>query len=204
MATRSRKFVITHNNYEENTIAKYKKLQEEGVFRYLILGKEVAKTGTKHLQGYVQLYNPLTIRRFQKYLQAHEIRTSIQIAKGTLTENQKYCKKEGNFVEFGEGSTQGKRTDLERFYQDIKDGKDNYYLQEHHMKTYLKYHKAADKCRRNCRQHESVEILKKEFTTVKFRNWQQKALDNLAKQDNRKIDWIVDEEGNRGKTFLAK
>lgn len=44
---------------------------------------------------------------------------------------------------------------------------------------------------------------RKKAETVVLREWQEKAVEKLLAQDNRKILWIVDEKGNNGKTFLA-
>jgi len=198
---RSRNFCITYNNYEENTLDIFKTLE---CVKYAIFGKEMGESGTPHLQGYVQLKNAKTVKAFQSILKKNNLRCAVFVAKGNWQQNVKYCSKDDNVVEFGIPKKQGNRVDLEAYYADIKDGKDDYYLQENHTKTYARYHKAAQKMRQNIRQHESVEILKKEFETVNYRPWQEEILKCLENQGNRKVDWVVDTQGNKGKTWLAK
>jgi len=78
-------------------------------FQYAIFGREKGKEGTKHLQCYVHFKSQ---QRF-KAMKDLWPRAHIEGAKGTAIENQIYCRKEGNFVEFGEcpldGATKTKR-----------------------------------------------------------------------------------------------
>lgn len=201
---RSRNFCVTHNNYTELSVPRYKQLYEENIIRYAIFGEEVGEKGTPHLQGYIQLEKPKTITAFQKVLKAKGIRTSIRIARGDYLSNHNYCSKDQKVTEFGEPKKQGQRTDIEDLYKDIKAGKNDYYLQENHTKTYAKYYKAVDRMRNNIRQQEAVSSLKKEYETVKFRLWQEDLLKSLKNQTDRQVDWVVDTQGNKGKTFLAK
>lgn len=198
---RARNFCITYNNYESNTIEIFKTLT---CVKYFIFGKEVGKKGTPHLQGYVQLHNAKTIKSFQTILKKNKLKCSVLIAKGNWQQNVTYCSKDDNVVEYGVPKKQGQRVDLEAMYKDIKDGKDDVYLQENHTSAYFRYHKAVDRVRKNLNQAESVEILKKEFSTVKLRKWQEEVLKSLETQNNRQIDWVVDPVGNNGKTWLAK
>lgn len=48
-------------------------------------------------------------------------------------------------------------------------------------------------------------ILKNEYNNITWKTWQKNILDMLEKEpDNRQINFIVDEEGNKGKSFLCK
>lgn len=48
-------------------------------------------------------------------------------------------------------------------------------------------------------------ILNKKYKNVIWKEWQQKILDTIKEEaDDRKINWIIDEKGNTGKSFLVK
>lgn len=64
---------------------------------YLIYGKEVASTGTPHLQGYVRFKNQV---RFS-YVQERFPNSHLEIAKGSPESNVRYCSKEGDVFEKG-------------------------------------------------------------------------------------------------------
>lgn len=83
---------------------------------YLCYGKEVCPTTQKeHWQGFVCFKNQIVYSGVQKSIGdrvAH-----VEIIKGTLADNKRYCTKEGNYKEFGELPKQGARHDL----NDIKE-----------------------------------------------------------------------------------
>lgn len=106
MNSRSRAWCGTWNNYSEEN---YNLLLGCGS-RYGIVGKEVSPTtGTPHLQFYIYYHNAVSFNSVHKLLTgAH-----IEVAKGSPESNIVYCSKEGNFVEWGERPSQGKRKDLD-------------------------------------------------------------------------------------------
>lgn len=77
---------------------------------YIIVGIETCPTtGRKHLQGYVYYKNAVSFKSVKTVLRE----SHWEKAKGTPEQNQKYCSKEGNYVEEGECPKKGKRKDLE-------------------------------------------------------------------------------------------
>lgn len=103
---RYRRWALTVNNYTDEDIAKIKLLPH---LRYGIIGKEVASTGTPHLQCYIECTKAVAFSIMKKNL---PIGTHIEQCKGNQEQNIKYCSKEGNYEEFGTKSAQGKRTDI--------------------------------------------------------------------------------------------
>ena len=54
-----------------------------------------------------------------------------------------------------------------------------------------------------CKEHmEAMDAL--QYNYVRLYPWQRVALTMVKHQNDRQILWIVDEEGNTGKTFLCK
>lgn len=82
---------------------------------YLIFGQEICpKTGRLHFQGYAELIDIKAVSKIQQLIFAGE-KVHIEGRKGTQAAAIKYCKKDGDFIEFGEkvAPNQGKRTDLQ-------------------------------------------------------------------------------------------
>lgn len=108
--SRHRNWCFTINNYDESDEVRLKALPDW--VEYCVYGKELApKTGTPHLQGYLELFNASTLKRVKTYVgkTAH-----LEAAKGSQESNYKYCTKEGEFVEIGtrRQKAQGKRNDI--------------------------------------------------------------------------------------------
>jgi len=67
--------------------------------RYVIYGREIAPTtGTPHLQGYIYFHNQRQHRAVTRMLP----RAVVSPAKGSASQNRKYCTKDNDFFEFGE------------------------------------------------------------------------------------------------------
>lgn len=119
MNVRSRDWCFTKNNYVDDDISKLEDVSSE--CKYLIIGKEVASTGTLHLQGYIYFENAKSFSKIQKLLPTG---SHIEKTKGTPKQASDYCKKENNYVEYGSlPETQGKRTDLDVVKDMVKEGK---------------------------------------------------------------------------------
>jgi len=78
----------------------------------MIIGKE-GNDKTPHLQCYIQLDKQIRLTTIRKKIpKAH-----IEEANSTPENNIEYCKKEGDFQEFGDKKHAGKRTDLDEMRQ---------------------------------------------------------------------------------------
>ena len=115
---------------------------------------EVASTGQRHFQGYVQLKisKPLSWIRNTISNTAHWERQ-----KGTNTQARDYCRKkddttvDGTFVEFGSFAVgrakAGARNDLHDFVEAIKEGASQRELIETHIETFARHMKFHDRVR---------------------------------------------------------
>lgn len=87
---RSRRFSFTINNYEEKEIELLMTLFSNDLY---IMGREVGKKGTPHIQGYVEFKNARSYDSLKKIMPtAH-----IEKARGNRKKNFIYCSKDGNF-----------------------------------------------------------------------------------------------------------
>lgn len=88
--------------------------------QYMVFGYEESNTGYKHYQGYLELKQELT------YAQLYDIiggKCHFAQRRGTKVQAINYCMKDGNFIQYGELTEQGQRTDLENRRLDIENGK---------------------------------------------------------------------------------
>ena len=80
-------------------------------FTYLVFGREVGDNGTPHLQGYCRLASKLRlhqIRSIRGFERAH-----FEVSRGTPKQASDYCKKDGDFDEFGTLPTRGSGSQFE-------------------------------------------------------------------------------------------
>ena len=84
------------------------------------------------------------IKKWPGYRRCH-----FERRRGTAAEASQYCKKDGLFYEFGTISQpqQGKRTDLQEYYELVKAGKTDLELAEHNFACYSRTLKATDRIR---------------------------------------------------------
>lgn len=120
-----KRWLFTLNNYTDEEVEAMKSLALDKC-RYMVFGYEKApKTGTPHLQGYLELVKDGRMSMMHQY--CRRLHFELKPVKGTAQENRKYCLKirdkdvkkgtppNEKFYEFGDCPTigQGNRTDLE-------------------------------------------------------------------------------------------
>lgn len=116
-----RNWCFTINNYLEHEWQAFEALDEQDMYTYLVVGREVGESGTPHLQGFIYFKNPRSLPGIKKlglFKRAH-----LENAKGSNKQASDYCKKENNFIEKGVlPNNGGKRTDLEAAYKMVNEG----------------------------------------------------------------------------------
>jgi len=159
---------------------------------------EKGETGTPHFQIYVELLKPQRMSAMKLWLPgAH-----FESRKGSAEQARAYCMKEESREEgpwergdFSIG--QGRRTDLHLAVQILKsDGLKR--VAEEMPAEYVKYHKGFAAL---------AAELAKPIGDLEFmpRDWQKSLLESLSiPPDDRKIIWVWDIIGNKGKSRLAR
>lgn len=107
--------------------------------RYLIYGNEICpKTKNKHFQGYMELHEALTFDELKKWLgdKPHWERRKM-----TAQQASDYCKKDGDFKEYGQISRQGQRNDIHEVVDGINQGMRYDDVAEHYPVQFVKYFK---------------------------------------------------------------
>lgn len=198
-------YCATLNNYTEAEVATLRNGRPE--LNYFIAGHEVGEQGTPHLQIYFQLNKQVKITTMHRW-PGWERMAHIQPAKGTSDEAADYCKKEGNFWEFGTIKTMGRkgaRNDLKEVQEAIDKGESYDDICDTHFKQaamYSKFIKERVQARDSKRQQDSLREL---YNSAVLKPWQQRLMDVViaTEPDPRKIYWIWEDKGNAGKSWMA-
>lgn len=200
----AKKWCFTLNNYTEDEQEALRSLFESPACEYAIVGKEQGENGTPHLQGYVCFAQRKRLASIKK--EAGFGRAHLEVSKGNVQQNVTYCSKEGDFEEFGDKrkvGCQGKRSDFECFrewcvaFEGYPDKKD---IWEAYPTLAARYPQAVQEC---------VDLFCKPVqlcpAQVELRDWQRKLQEVLSQPaDDRKIIFVVDEEGSAGKSFFCR
>lgn len=108
--------MFTCNNYTDKHI---ECLVPGELIKYVCYGVETApSTGTKHLQGYIELSRPSRLAALKQFGNSFH----WEPRNGTQDQAIEYCQKEGSFIELGEKKSQGARNDLARLKAEYQKG----------------------------------------------------------------------------------
>jgi len=197
----STRYCFTINNYtteQEDAVAL---LGAQAHVKYLIYGKEVGESGTPHLQGFViftgnQRFN--TVRGL--FPGGH-----IERTRGTSQQARDYCKKEGDFNEYGEFPNEaGRRNDLEAivewgddFIRENGRGPTSPEFAMAQPRAYIRYPRVV-----RLFSHRAPHPQLRAGTP---RDWQRELEEELLEEPNdRSVIFYVDPEGNKGKTWFQQ
>lgn len=200
------RFRAVLNNYtvaDDNKLRRIWENKEKYFVTYMLWGYEVGAQGTKHFQAYFIFSRKRSLRQLKRLFGDN---WHFNNCDRSHSENYEYCTKDEVFMEFGtlpQDSKQGERTDLYEFrdwvqaeYRTDKD------IAKTYPDIYLKYARSSEMSRVLApppKFHDpSVEIT--------WREWQVDIIESVRKKENddRTIEFYIDEKGGIGKTFLAK
>jgi len=111
-------------------------------FKYLIFGFEKGKSGTDHLQGYMELWRGETFNYLAKHCCGG---VHWEKRKGTKEQAINYCKKDDEYYEFGIIPEQGKRKDLTKIRDMILNGESMEKVANEHFGDFVRYHRGFEK-----------------------------------------------------------
>ena len=198
------RWVFTLNNYHEEAQDNVRSfLSNSSRVKYGVFGREVGQSGTPHLQGFLILVAPQRLSYLRLRLSGF---AHYEPARGTSAQARDYCKKDGDFEEFGSFPDRGgQRNDLEELLDWI-DGftaangrpPSSPDFARDQPRAYLRYPRirALAAHRAPARQLEFGEP---------DRQWQRDLADELETDaDDRSITFIVDPEGGNGKTWFCR
>lgn len=203
--SRAKRWVFTLLNWTQDELTAILDAAREHA-EYCVVGRETAPTtGTPHLQGYIEWRAACRFQTCKNRLGSP--RVSVRIARADAQKNRTYCTKEDDFEEIGTCPTvgQGRRSDLERFFE----WTDEFATDNGRPPT-------TPEC---ARQHPTIiarfprvlEVVRLRTDRALFhespvpREWQQQLRDRLeGPADDRKIIFVVDEDGGLGKSWFVR
>lgn len=195
----STRYVFTLNNPTAVDVDHVRELGQHELCRYLIYGREVGQSGTPHLQGFV-VFNRTTRRSRVSGLLP---RAHLEIARGTSEQAAAYCKKEGDWVEFGDfptNNTSNKYLDElyawgDAFIEEKGRAPTSPEIARAHPTAYLRYPRVC-----NLFQHRAPIP---DLRSGSPRPWQQSLATELdGDPDDRSVLFYVDAEGGNGKSWF--
>jgi len=135
----ARNVCFTLNNYTAEEYADIKNWDCD----YLVVGEEVGKEGTPHLQGYVEWKGSKRFTTMKKL----NSRIHWETRKGSAAEASAYCMKDGIFFCSGKISQQGTRSDLQAVCKAVSEGKSNTQIAEEFPTMYLRFNRGINELR---------------------------------------------------------
>ena len=195
----STRWCFTLNNY---TQAEQQQISDgfPDTFTYLVFGRELGDSGTPHLQGFFCLRSRRSLRQvraFPGFARAH-----LEAARGKTSQAAAYCKKDDDYDEFGQiPADQGARVDFQEFIEWVKAQDPAPTMRdvgENFPTIYMRYAGAAERAIRDFGQRPNLVV-------GELREWQRRLVELLeAPADDRKVIFVVDENGNSGKSWVTR
>jgi len=194
---------FTINNYEEDEIDRLSKLIETPSVRYLVFQQEEGESGTPHIQGYICLAGKQRLSGVKKLVGD---RAHCEVARGSPQQNRSYCtktetRKSGtDSYEFGICSVNERaKKGIHAFMDDVKSGLlDRQQLRETHPEVWSRFP-------RFCLEYIGDHTPIPDIPDHEMHQWQKDLLKKLLGPTNdREVIFVVDKDGNKGKTWFAK
>jgi len=203
-APQSTRWVFTLNNYTEDDIERLSRfggdLASVGM-SYLVYGREVGDSGTPHLQGYVIFLSRMRLRPVRELIGE---RGHYEVSRGTPVEASSYCKKGGDFFEYGDApracNAKPKR-EITQFCDWVKEL--GSMPSERTMAN--KFPSLWLKNRSNLVDLAGMILPPDILQEEPLNEWQSTLKDTLeGEADDRKVKFYVDTLGGNGKSFFCR
>jgi len=132
MSQKSRNVCFTLNNPELEEISD---LLLNDRSTYIIFGFETGEQGTEHIQGYIEWKDVMRMNEMKNVIK----RAHFEVRRGSQDQAIEYCKKDGDWYEFGEKKAQGKRNDLLEIKELLDAGGTLEDVADQHFGSYIRY-----------------------------------------------------------------
>lgn len=199
---------FTLNNYTDADIAHLRALPTSyPSITWLIFGREVAESGTPHLQGFVQF----TVRkRLQTVRNIVSLEAHFERAIGTPYQASEYCKKDGAFETFGaEPPNIPSHTGAAGHWANFTEWVISFHRETGRAPTArdgAPYFPALfGRNRTGCLSLIDDLLPLPSLQSGELRSWQIDLNNDLHQEaDDRTVRFIVDQEGGKGKSFFVR
>jgi len=195
------RWVFTLNNYTQDELLRIRNLGGDlggSGLSYLVYGREVGESGTPHLQGYCIFASRKRLAGVRSVISN---RGHFEISRGTPKQASDYCKKGGDFDEFGSCPTPKPKTGIPEFCEWLKQLES--FPSEREIANafpnlWVRYQSKLIDLAVHIRPPVVLE-------DGELREWQSALETSLADEpDDRSILFYVDAEGGTGKSFFCR
>ncbi len=120
--------------------------EEDNDIGYICWGKEICpKTKKEHYNGWIQFETKKKKRIGGVKKMCHSKKIHVESCMGTVEQNDKYCKKDGDWKTLGAFTTQGTRTDLMELKKIIDEGGTLREVANNSFSDFIKYNTGFQK-----------------------------------------------------------
>lgn len=117
-------------------------------FRYMVFQLEAGSQNTEHCQGYIEFNTQMRFNRVKSLISP---RVHLETRRGTRLQAIAYCKKEDSRTdgpwEYGQGPSQGARSDLDLIREAVMGGSTLRELYDNHFSSMIRYGKGVERYR---------------------------------------------------------
>lgn len=168
---------------------------------FIIYQLEAGDNATPHYQGYIQLKQRKRLNQVKEFIGS---RAHLEVAKGSVEDNIKYCSKEPRLedtVLYGEPQQVGRRNDIIKFRDAMKTRVlSESEIFEEYPEIICKYPRFV----KSLRDHYAEASINTPIFTPRF-GWQLNLQQRLLEPaHDREVIWVVDPIGNTGKSTFAR
>lgn len=194
-----KKWCFTLNNPTEGEKQALADLCESEHVTYAVIGREVGDTGTPHLQGFVWFAQRKSINQAKALIGN---RAHLEITHGTAQQASDYCKKDGDFDEYGSMTDGGNKESfaaLTRWMESLDHRPTENEILAEFPGLFGRYHASVLRIRNLLRPSSPQSV------QGDLRQWQADLEELLlADPDDRTVHFRIDESGESGKTWFTR
>ncbi|ABA53822.1 rep protein [Raven circovirus] len=130
----AKRWCFTLNNYTDEEVSAVK-AWNASEYHYAVVGREKGENGTPHLQGYIHLKKKARLSTLKKLLS----RAHWEKARGSDSDNEAYCTKDGDVILTLGMPVEGNRSDLSGAVAAVKAGSRMVDIAREFSEVYVKY-----------------------------------------------------------------
>lgn len=173
---------------------------DQSPFSYLIFGKETGDSGTPHLQGFFILNSRKRLHQIKEFTGFE--RSHLEAARGTSYQASEYCKKEGDYLEYGTPPTKPGSAGM---FEELRDWIKAQPIAPTERDIWETFPALAGRYPGAVTRAIAIFGRRPLLVEGTLREWQQQLDSQLDEPPHgRRITFVVDPEGNTGKSWLTR